>query len=69
MACSTRPVIHYNATRPDGTVPPTCEHLARYYSGLGETIPTVNLADYIGETVDHPSPGQKWYMDKPFLAL
>lgn len=66
MARSARPVVHYMATRPDGTVPPTCEHLARYYSGLGETIPTVNLADHIGETVDHPSPGQKWYTDKPF---
>ncbi|MCX4799901.1 hypothetical protein OG497_39355 [Streptomyces sp. NBC_01242] len=66
MARSTRPVVHYIATRPDGTVPPTCEHLARYYSAQGETIPTVNLADHIGETVDHPSPGQKWYTDKPF---
>ncbi|MYY80848.1 MULTISPECIES: hypothetical protein [unclassified Streptomyces] len=66
MARSARPVVHYMATRPDGTVPPTCNHLARYYSGLGETIPTVNLADHIGETVDHPSPGEKWYTDKPF---
>ncbi|WP_331747492.1 hypothetical protein OG365_40720 (plasmid) [Streptomyces sp. NBC_00853] len=66
MARSARPVVHYMATRPDGTVPPTCEHLARYYSGLGETIPTVNLADHIGETIDHPSPGEKWYTDKPF---
>ncbi|MFI9080947.1 hypothetical protein ACIGW8_31515 [Streptomyces sioyaensis] len=66
MARSTRPVVHYIATRPDGTVPPTCEHLARYYSAQGETIPTVNLAKHTGETIDHPCPGQKWYTDKPF---
>jgi hypothetical protein len=66
MARSARPVVHYMATRPDGTVPPTCEHLARYYSAQGETIPTVNLADHIGKVVDHPSPGKKWYTDKPF---
>ncbi|MDJ0384987.1 hypothetical protein [Streptomyces sp. G-G2] len=66
MARSARPAVHYIATRPDGTVPPTSPHLAAYYSGLGETIPTVNLTDHIGETVDHPSPGQKWYTDKPF---
>ncbi|MFG2631436.1 hypothetical protein [Streptomyces sp. NPDC048473] len=58
--------LHYMATLPDGTVPPTCEHLARYYSAQGETIPTVNLADHVGQTVDHSSPGQKWYTDKPF---
>ncbi|MFE6288200.1 hypothetical protein [Streptomyces sp. NPDC057877] len=66
MARSARPPVHYMATRPDGTVPPTDNHLARYYSGLGETIPTVNLADHIGQVIDHPSPGQKWYTDKPF---
>ncbi|MFG3499333.1 hypothetical protein [Streptomyces sp. NPDC047928] len=66
MARSVRPVVHYMATRPDGTVPPTDNHLARYYSGLGETIPTVNLAGHIGQVIDHPSPGQKWYTDKPF---
>lgn len=66
MAPSARPVVHYIATRPDGTVPPTTPHLAAYYSAQGETIPTTNLADSIGETVDHPSPGQKWYTDKPF---
>ncbi|MFJ5143227.1 hypothetical protein [Streptomyces sp. NPDC088707] len=66
MARSARPVVHYMATRPDGTVPPTDNYLARYYSGLGETIPTVNLADHIGQVIDHPSPGQKWYTDKPF---
>ncbi|MFB6814488.1 hypothetical protein ACFCV8_08075 [Streptomyces sp. NPDC056347] len=66
MAHSARPVVHYMATRPDGTVPPTDNYLARYYRGLGETIPTVNLADRIGETVDHPSPGERWYTDRPF---
>ncbi|MFJ5680289.1 hypothetical protein [Streptomyces sp. NPDC093097] len=58
--------LHYIATRPDGTVPPTSGDLARYYSAQGETIPTVNLADHIGQTIDHPSPGRKWYTDKPF---
>ncbi|MFK0112530.1 hypothetical protein [Streptomyces sp. NPDC091217] len=66
MPRSTRPVVHYMATRPDGTVPPTCEDLARYAIAHGETVTTVNLADHIGETIDHPSPGQKWYTDKPF---
>ncbi|WP_331759898.1 hypothetical protein [Streptomyces anulatus] len=66
MARSTRPVVHYMATRPDGTVPPTDTYLARYHRGQGETIPTVNLADHIGQVVHHPSPGRKWYTDKPF---
>ncbi|MFI9176144.1 hypothetical protein [Streptomyces lincolnensis] len=66
MARSTRPVVHYMATRPDGTVPPTCWDYAKYAEAHGETVPTVNLADHIGETVDHPSPGKKWYTDKPF---
>ncbi|MFE1452684.1 hypothetical protein [Streptomyces olivaceoviridis] len=66
MARSARPVVHYMATRPDGTVPPTCEHLARYAREHSETVPTVNLADHIGQVIDHPSPGQKWYTDKPF---
>lgn len=66
MARSTRPVVHYMATRPDGTVPPTCWDSAKYAEAHGETVPTVNLADHIGETVDHPSPGKKWYTDKPF---
>ncbi|MGW2331653.1 hypothetical protein ACWC5C_38715 [Streptomyces sp. NPDC001700] len=66
MTRSARPVVHYMATRPDGTVPPTSPHLAGYYSARGESISTVNLADHIGETVDHPSPGKKWYTDKPF---
>ncbi|MGA4953738.1 hypothetical protein [Streptomyces lydicamycinicus] len=64
MARSTRPL--YIATRPDGTVPPTCRALAEYARQTGEPIPTVNLAARIGETVDHPSPGRKWYTDKPF---
>ncbi|MEU6680918.1 hypothetical protein [Streptomyces sp. NPDC046925] len=66
MARSARTVVHYMATRPDGTVPPTDIYLARSCSGRGETIPTVNLADHIGQIVDHPSPGQMWYTDKPF---
>ncbi|MFJ9412462.1 hypothetical protein [Streptomyces sp. NPDC101393] len=66
MARSTRPVIHYMATRPDGTVPPTCEHLARYARAHGEPVPTVNLANHVGQVIDHPSPGQKWYTDRPF---
>ncbi|MDX3069539.1 hypothetical protein PV518_46735, partial [Streptomyces sp. ND04-05B] len=41
-------------------------HRARYDIAHGETVPTVNLADHVGETVDHPSPGLKWYDDRPF---
>ncbi|GAA1110908.1 hypothetical protein [Streptomyces javensis] len=63
---SKRPVVHYMATRPDGTVPPSCEYLARCYTQRGETITTVNLADHVGQTIDHPSPGRKWYTDTPF---
>lgn len=62
----TRPVVHYIATRPDGTVPPTDIYLARYHRAQGETISTVNLADQLGQVVDHPTPGRKWYTDKPF---
>ncbi|MFF8910931.1 hypothetical protein [Streptomyces olivaceoviridis] len=51
MARSARPVVHYMATRPDGTVPPTCEHLARYAREHGETVPTVN-----GAGLDTPAP-------------
>ncbi|WP_052441076.1 hypothetical protein [Streptacidiphilus anmyonensis] len=61
-----RPVIHYMVTRPDGTVPPTCDSLAHWARTHGEDVPTVNLAQHVGETVDHPSPGEKWYTDKPF---
>ncbi|MDX3165983.1 hypothetical protein PV516_19535 [Streptomyces scabiei] len=63
---SKRPVTHYMATRPDGTVHPSCEHLARYYTQHGKTITTVNLADHVGQTIDHPSPGRRWYTDTPF---
>ncbi|MFF2571164.1 hypothetical protein [Streptomyces sp. NPDC058084] len=63
---STRPTIHYLATRPDGTVPPTSVHLAEYARAHGSAVPTVNIADHVGKVVDHPSPGQKWYTDKPF---
>lgn len=66
MARSARPVVHYMATRPDGTVPPTDIYLARYHRAQGETIPTVDLADNIGQVIDHPSPGRKWYADRPF---
>ncbi|MFI2292927.1 hypothetical protein [Streptomyces niveus] len=66
MARSTRPVVHYIATRPDGTVPPTDEYLARYHRAQGETISTVDLAEYVGQVVDHPTPGEKWYTDSPF---
>ncbi|MGA5363960.1 hypothetical protein [Streptomyces purpurascens] len=66
MAHNARPVVHYMATRADGTVPPTDEHLARYAREHGEPVTTVNLADHIGQVIDHPSPGQKWYTDRPF---
>jgi hypothetical protein len=66
MARSTRPVVHYIATRPDGTLPPTDVYLAQAYRSRGETIPTVNLADHIGENLDHPCPGRPWYTEKPF---
>lgn len=66
MARSTRPVVHYMATRPDGTVPPNIEDLARYARARGEQVPTVNLADHLGQVVDHPSPGRKWYTDRAF---
>lgn len=61
-----RPTTHYMATRPDGTVPPTDPYQARYFEAQGETIPTVNLAEHVGQAVDHPSPGAKWYDDRPF---
>ncbi|WP_331759945.1 hypothetical protein OG422_31275 (plasmid) [Streptomyces sp. NBC_01525] len=62
MTRSARPAVHYLATRPDGTVPPTSPRLVPH----GEGVPTVNLADHIGQVVDHPSPGAKWYTDTPF---
>lgn len=63
---TARPVVHYMATRPDGTVPPTNECRAQYARAAGEPVPTVNLADHVGQVVDHPDPGEKWYTDKPF---
>ncbi|MFJ3630346.1 hypothetical protein ACIPQ3_30080 [Streptomyces albidoflavus] len=66
MAHSARPVVHYMATRPDGTVPPTDVYLAAYHRAQGETIPTVNLADHLGQVIDHPTPGRRWYTDRPF---
>ncbi|ROQ65279.1 hypothetical protein EDD95_8141 [Streptomyces sp. CEV 2-1] len=61
MARNARPVTHYMATRPDGTVPPT--------SGVyvtADPIPTVNFADHIGQVVDHPTPGKPWYDETAF---
>ena len=66
MERSTRPVVHYMATRPDGTAPPTDIYSARYAREHGKPVTTVNLADHIGQVINHPSPGQKWYTDKPF---
>ncbi|MCT2546264.1 hypothetical protein [Streptomyces atratus] len=66
MAHSIRPVVHYIATRPDGTVPPTNIYRAQYARANGKPVTTINLADRIGQVVDHPSPGQKWYTDRPF---
>jgi len=63
---STRPVIHYLVTRPDGTVPPTSGHAAEYATWQGEPIPTVNIADHLGRLVAHPSPGKRWFDDRPF---
>jgi hypothetical protein len=45
--------IHYMVTMPDGTVPPT--------AGPSSTYPTVNLAELVGQAVDHPDPGKKWF--------
>ncbi|MFF4409747.1 hypothetical protein [Streptomyces sp. NPDC001404] len=63
---SHRPIVHYIATRPDGTVPPTCGSAAEYAHWIGEPIPTVNLAAHLGQAVDHPDPGRRWYDDSPF---
>ncbi|MFJ8856447.1 hypothetical protein [Streptomyces sp. NPDC102437] len=50
--------MYYLATRPDGTVPPTAGHANEYPNKAADLIPTVNIADHIGETVDHPTPGR-----------
>lgn len=63
---AARPTTYYIATRPDGTVPPTCYDQARQATARGETVPTINLADRIGQIVNHPSPGQRWHTDKVF---
>ncbi|MER0443139.1 hypothetical protein ABR738_00860 [Streptomyces sp. Edi4] len=63
---STRPTIHYLATRPDGTVPPTTGLPAEYAGWTGDPIPTVNIAAHLGGTVDHPTPGRPWYDETPF---
>ncbi|MDX2630295.1 hypothetical protein PV381_27775 [Streptomyces scabiei] len=49
----TKAPIHYMVTMPDGTVPPT--------AGPSSQYATVNLAEHVGQVVDHPSPGKKWY--------
>jgi hypothetical protein len=49
----TKAPIHYMVTMPDGTVPPTAGPSSQYV--------TVNLAEHVGQVVDHPSPGKKWY--------
>ncbi|MFD7498296.1 hypothetical protein ACFV8T_39290 [Streptomyces sp. NPDC059832] len=68
MAHSTRPVVHYMATRPDGTVPPSIGNAAGYAYPVrtGDPIPTVNLADHIGQVVNHPTPGKPWYDETAF---
>jgi hypothetical protein len=38
-------------TMPDGTVPPT--------AGPSSDYATVNLAENVGQVVDHPNPGKK----------
>ncbi|MFB7649400.1 hypothetical protein ACFC0S_15920 [Streptomyces sp. NPDC056084] len=63
---STRPTIHYLATRPDGTVPPTSGSAAEYAGWTGDPIPTVNVSEHIGGTIDHPTPGRPWYDETPF---
>ncbi|WP_435245198.1 hypothetical protein [Streptomyces tendae] len=63
---STRPTIHYLATRPDGTVPPTSGLPAEYEGWSSISVPTVNIADHLGGTVDHPTPGKPWYDETHF---
>lgn len=50
--------IHYMVTRPDGTIPPTSYH--------GGPYPVVDLTQYVGQVVDHPTPGRPWYDESPF---
>ncbi|WP_432190467.1 hypothetical protein [Streptomyces sp. Tue6028] len=49
---------HYMVTMPDGTVPPT--------AGPSSQYPTVNLADHIGQVVDHPTPSKRWHDETAF---
>ncbi|GAA0454323.1 hypothetical protein [Streptomyces olivaceiscleroticus] len=46
---------YYMATTPDGVIP------ASVTAGT-----PVNLADHIGQVIDHPSPGRRWYDDSQF---
>ncbi|MEV1040411.1 hypothetical protein AB0J01_27730 [Streptomyces sp. NPDC050204] len=63
---NTQPTIHYLATRPDGTIPPTTGSAAEYAGWTGDPIPTVNVAAHVGGIVDHPTPGRPWYDESPF---
>ncbi|MER0443221.1 hypothetical protein ABR738_01275 [Streptomyces sp. Edi4] len=56
---SKKPVVHYMATLPDGTV------LATDGAHVGERT-SVNLAAHVGEVIDHPTPGRRWYDESPF---
>jgi len=58
--------IHYMVTRSDGTVPPTDELYASAARRDGEDVPTVNVADNIGRTLDCPTPSPGFYTDRPF---
>ncbi|OEV14057.1 hypothetical protein [Streptomyces nanshensis] len=47
--------IHYVATTPDGAIP----------DSVAAGTP-VNLADHVGETIEHPNPGREWYDESEF---
>ncbi|MDQ0904154.1 hypothetical protein QFZ22_000139 [Streptomyces canus] len=54
-----QPQNHYMVTMPDGTVPRT--------SGSTGAYTTVNLAEHVGQVVDHPQPGKhKWFDESAF---
>lgn len=46
---------YYMATTPDGVIP------ASATAGT-----PVNLADHVGQVLDHPTPGRRWYDDSQF---
>ncbi|MCX4598315.1 hypothetical protein OG819_55245 [Streptomyces sp. NBC_01549] len=54
----TKAPTHYMVSMPDGTVPPT--------SGSTASFTTINLAEHVGQAVDHPTPGRPWYDEGPF---